>query len=261
MITDTVPAVSRPKYLAATGAVIMLAFVAGPGLGSGLAEFGIRVPFFVSSGLGAFGFIFALIFLKETNPTVLKKRLLKKQAKMMKEKRDNLTSNSTEYEQDEMNEELQNLSSKNDENDTVTTKKKDSLSELDNIKIVTEPVENKTVARDGEGDEINSKIPIQVWVLCIVNTLTAMGFTVYSSMFALYMIDLYNLNSLDIGYITLSLALTMVFGNVFFVQGLWFIYFVKLFFDLYPNMFTQDQNILECIKPRRLAAFGLALLY
>ncbi len=51
-ITALVPGPQRPKFLAAIGASISLAFVIGPGIGSGLGEFGIRVPFFVSSGLG-----------------------------------------------------------------------------------------------------------------------------------------------------------------------------------------------------------------
>ena len=196
--------------------MISLAFIAGPGLGSGLAEFGIRVPFFVSSGLGAFGFAFAVIFLRETNPTVLKKRLLKKQDEMIKDKKNNLTSNSTEHEPDEMDEELQNLSSKEDDDN----KEKADFDEMDNIKIVTESVKDRT--DNAKDDEIKSKIPTQIWILCTTNTLTAIGFTVYSSMFALYMIDLYNLTSLAIGYITLCLALTMVFGNGIFVQGLLF---------------------------------------
>eukprot|EP01084_Bolivina_argentea_P095331 171419_1 len=65
-ITDLVPSINRPKYMGALGAVMAVAFVVGPGLGSGLSEFGIRVPFFVASGLGAFGLIFCFIMLKES---------------------------------------------------------------------------------------------------------------------------------------------------------------------------------------------------
>lgn len=47
-VTDVVPKDRRPKYIAFTGVTMALAFIVGPGIGSGLAEFGIRVPFFVS---------------------------------------------------------------------------------------------------------------------------------------------------------------------------------------------------------------------
>ena len=47
-ITDVVPKSQRPKYLAFTGATAALSFIVGPGIGSGLSEFGLRVPFFVS---------------------------------------------------------------------------------------------------------------------------------------------------------------------------------------------------------------------
>ena len=50
-ITDVVPATQRPKYLAFTGASMSLAFIVGPGIGSGLATFDIRIPFFVSGNI------------------------------------------------------------------------------------------------------------------------------------------------------------------------------------------------------------------
>ena len=78
VITDVVPSIDRPKWLAAVGVVIVVSFIVGPGLGASLAEFGIRVPFYVSSGLGTFGSIFAIIFIKETYPEILHKRMLNK---------------------------------------------------------------------------------------------------------------------------------------------------------------------------------------
>ena len=38
---------------------------------SGLSSFGIRIPFFVSGGLGAFGLIFSFLVLRESNPKIL----------------------------------------------------------------------------------------------------------------------------------------------------------------------------------------------
>ena len=73
-ITDLVPAAKRSKYMSAIGAVTGAAFVIGPGLGSGLSEWGIRVPFFASSALGALGFAFALCVLTESHPLILEKR-------------------------------------------------------------------------------------------------------------------------------------------------------------------------------------------
>eukprot|EP00486_Rosalina_sp_Unknown_P001230 CAMPEP_0201565300 /NCGR_PEP_ID=MMETSP0190_2-20130828/4314_1 /ASSEMBLY_ACC=CAM_ASM_000263 /TAXON_ID=37353 /ORGANISM="Rosalina sp." /LENGTH=336 /DNA_ID=CAMNT_0047982629 /DNA_START=36 /DNA_END=1047 /DNA_ORIENTATION=+ len=141
-IADVVPSASRPKYLAATGAVISLAFIMGPGLGSGLAEFGIRVPFFVSSGLGAFGFIFAFIFLKESHPTVLKKRALKKKGEILM-KNNNLKSVSMAEEA-----ETENMNTpKSDEDE-------DGLNEMDTIKIVPQTEDDRT---DAKNDSIVQK--------------------------------------------------------------------------------------------------------
>ena len=58
-ITDVVPSSQRPKYLAFTGATAALSFIVGPGLGSGLSTFGIRIPFFVS-GMFLFLCVFAV---------------------------------------------------------------------------------------------------------------------------------------------------------------------------------------------------------
>ena len=210
MIADTVPSSSRPKYLAATGAVISLAFIMGPGLGSGLAQFGIRVPFFVSSGLGAFGFIFASFLLKESHPKILKKRALKKQKEKKQRDANNLKSNS-EVAETEMEKISPKASDIEDEKDL-------ELDEMDAIKIVRESDEdNSNSNRTNDKDEIESKIPTQVWILCIVNIMTTMGFTTYTSMFALYVIDIYNLSTLSVGYITLALAVMTVFGNAIFI--------------------------------------------
>ena len=55
-----------------------LSFLIGPVVGSGLAEFGIRVPFFVSSGMGAVGVIIAVLLLNESHPLIVEQRLRKR---------------------------------------------------------------------------------------------------------------------------------------------------------------------------------------
>mmetsp|Transcript_26888 Transcript_26888/g.44056 ORF Transcript_26888/g.44056 Transcript_26888/m.44056 type:complete len:518 (-) Transcript_26888:90-1643(-) len=162
VITDLVPAPSRPKYLATQGAVVSLAFIMGPGIGSGLAQFNIQVPFFASSGLGAFGFLVSIVALRESHPTVLKQ----------------------------------------DDKD---------LEDMDQIKVVRET--DDADGENGDGD----KIPVQVWILCAVNTLTSLGFTAYTSMLALYLIEVFALDSLSVGYVTLCWASMSVIGNVTFI--------------------------------------------
>ena len=149
-VTDLIPKNNRPKYLAFIGGTVSLAFVIGPGIGSGFASFGIRIPFFVSSGLGFFGFIFAIIFLQESHPKFVKRG---KNAK-----------NSDD-------------SSKDDENKSA-------------------------------------KMPFQVWFMFFSNICSVIGWTVYTSMFALYAIELFNLNVLEVGYVTLVLAVVYVFSIV-----------------------------------------------
>ena len=149
-VTDLIPKHERPKYLAFVGGVVSLAFVVGPGIGSGFATFGIRVPFFVSSGLGFIGFIFAIIFLQESHPKFVN-------------------------------------SDKN----------------ITNSKESTKDDENK-----------NSKIAFQVWFMFIGNICSVIGWTFYTAMFALYAIELFNLNVLEVGYVTLVLAGMYVFSTL-----------------------------------------------
>ena len=47
-IIDVVPVPSRPRYLAFITASMSMAYIVGPAIGSGLATFNIRVPFFAA---------------------------------------------------------------------------------------------------------------------------------------------------------------------------------------------------------------------
>mmetsp|Transcript_26889 Transcript_26889/g.44060 ORF Transcript_26889/g.44060 Transcript_26889/m.44060 type:complete len:551 (-) Transcript_26889:90-1742(-) len=195
VITDLVPAPSRPKYLATQGAVVSLAFIMGPGIGSGLAQFNIQVPFFASSGLGAFGFLVSIVALRESHPTVLKQRALKQQK------------------QSDLNEHLKNTENApitGDDRNAAEQDDKD-LEDMDQIKVVRET--DDADGENGDGD----KIPVQVWILCAVNTLTSLGFTAYTSMLALYLIEVFALDSLSVGYVTLCWASMSVIGNVTFI--------------------------------------------
>lgn len=54
--------------MAAASAFATCSYIIGPGIGSALVQFGLRVPFFASSVLGFIGLIFAIFFLQESHP-------------------------------------------------------------------------------------------------------------------------------------------------------------------------------------------------
>ena len=64
-IADVIPVQQRGRYFAILGSVIVVAFLFGPGIGAGLAEFTLQTPMFVSSSIAAFGLILAFFFFKE----------------------------------------------------------------------------------------------------------------------------------------------------------------------------------------------------
>jgi DHA1 family tetracycline resistance protein-like MFS transporter len=64
-IADVIPVKERGRYFAILGSVIVCAFLFGPGIGAGLAEFSLQTPMFVSSAIAAFGLILAFFFFKE----------------------------------------------------------------------------------------------------------------------------------------------------------------------------------------------------
>lgn len=64
-IADITSESERPKALGYMSAAINTGFIVGPGIGGFLAEFGIRVPFFAASILGAIVAIASIFLLKE----------------------------------------------------------------------------------------------------------------------------------------------------------------------------------------------------
>lgn len=64
-VADLVPHQDRPKYFAIQGVVLSVAFMFGPGIGAGLAEFSLRTPLFVAAGLAGFGFLLVSYHFKE----------------------------------------------------------------------------------------------------------------------------------------------------------------------------------------------------
>jgi len=64
-IVDTVPQKLRPKYFAQLGAVIIVAFMFGPGIGAGLAQFTLQTPMLVACGIAGMGFVVAALKFKE----------------------------------------------------------------------------------------------------------------------------------------------------------------------------------------------------
>ncbi|WP_342463006.1 MFS transporter [Ureibacillus sp. FSL K6-8385] len=64
-IADITSESERPKALGLMSGAINFGFIVGPGIGGFLAEFGIRVPFFAASALGAIAAIASIFLLKE----------------------------------------------------------------------------------------------------------------------------------------------------------------------------------------------------
>lgn len=57
-----VPLRDRPRYYGMLTTMTTVAFMIGPGVGAGLAEFTLRTPMFVSSALACLGFFFAFVY-------------------------------------------------------------------------------------------------------------------------------------------------------------------------------------------------------
>jgi len=210
VIADLVPKREHSKYMASIGAVITLSFIVGPALGSGLSVLregidGLRIPFYASSGLGAAGLIVALVFVKESNPDIIRKRALAKRKKNddapLEEK---LTSDEPEAQ---------------DADDV----------EMDAIKVVKDDASGKTDSKDaGAAEAESSGLPVTIWLVCLACVLNGMGSTVYTSMVALYLIDEFALATVAVGYVTLSGSTVAVFMNFLFVFltkkfGMWFV--------------------------------------
>ena len=195
VITDLIRPIDRPKWLAGLGTTVTVSFILGPGLGAGLAEFGIRIPFFTSAGLGAFGFLFALIYVRETHPLILRKRQLKKQRKL-----------EAKVDDDEA------------ENDVIDSTETNPLSDdtdydaVDKIKVV-----QKMNDDDKLENEYSAKIPIQFWVLCIYSVLSSMSLTMLGPILPLYVNEVFGLSTLDVGYIILVIALCLTLSQPIFM--------------------------------------------
>ena len=86
------------------------------------------------------------------------------------------------------------------------------------MKIVRSSDQNRTAVDDNNNnDKIDSKIPAQAWMLYIINIMATIGFTTFTSIFALYVIDLYDLTTISVGYITLCTAVMSAVGNLAFI--------------------------------------------
>ena len=64
-IADVIPVEQRGRYFAILGSVIVVAFLFGPGIGAGLAEFSLQTPMLVSSAIAGCGFMLAVFFFRE----------------------------------------------------------------------------------------------------------------------------------------------------------------------------------------------------
>jgi MFS transporter, DHA1 family, tetracycline resistance protein len=64
-IADVIPVQQRGRYFAMLGSVIITAFLFGPGIGAGLAQFTLQTPMFVAASVAFFGLILAYFFFQE----------------------------------------------------------------------------------------------------------------------------------------------------------------------------------------------------
>ena len=84
VVADVTVAEDRNKYLSRLDACISFAFIVGPAIGGILAQVNNHFPMYVAGVVSGIAMIVALIFLKESNPKILKERELK--AKKAKQK-------------------------------------------------------------------------------------------------------------------------------------------------------------------------------
>ena len=81
MIADITTPVDRNSYLSRLDACISVAYIVGPAIGGVLAQVNNRFPMYVAGVVSGVAMIVALIFLKESNPKVLKRWEEKKNRK------------------------------------------------------------------------------------------------------------------------------------------------------------------------------------
>lgn len=73
MIADITTPADRNSYLSRLDACISVAYIVGPAIGGVLAQVNNRFPMYVAGVVSGLAMIVALIFLKESNPKVLKR--------------------------------------------------------------------------------------------------------------------------------------------------------------------------------------------
>ena len=77
VVADVTVAEDRNKYLSRLDACISFAFIIGPAIGGILAQVNNHFPMYVAGIVSGIAMIIALIFLKESNPKILKEKELK----------------------------------------------------------------------------------------------------------------------------------------------------------------------------------------
>ena len=77
VVADITSPEERNKYLSRLDACISFAFIIGPAIGGVLAQVNNHFPMYVAGVVSGIAMIVALIFLKESNPKILKQKELK----------------------------------------------------------------------------------------------------------------------------------------------------------------------------------------
>ena len=98
VVADITSPEERNKYLSRVDSCISVAYVIGPAIGGLLAEYNIHFPMYVAGIVSGIAMIVALVFLKESNPKILKQKEIKTKKSKSKEveapKEDRVVANS-----------------------------------------------------------------------------------------------------------------------------------------------------------------------
>lgn len=172
-IADVIPVQQRGRYFAILGSVIVIAFLFGPGIGAGLAEFSLQTPMFVSSAIAAFGLILAFFFFKE--PRQLQKEEQDEEEEQEPQVGGDVTSNAAD---DSVNNDSEN------ETDSILTDSVDKFS--------------------------SKKYQWLVRALWIVSFFNMLGFSSIIYFFGLFVFDQFGWGTLEVGFSTMLMGIYQV---------------------------------------------------
>lgn len=195
-IADTTTVEERPRYLAALSTVIAVAFLFGPGIGSGLAEFSLHTPMFVASGLAGAGVVMAFIYLKESER--MREIILRK----------GVTNNAGETSSSDAKEVEEGRASpmkesKDDDDDAKVAEEKGSTKNVPPHKIGAALLSTK------ETEEIASHRPL-IYLMWLCSFLNMCAFSAYLAMYGYWILEEFGYGSLELGFISMGAGIITI---------------------------------------------------